>query len=409
MPEKDEQIRALKFKLHELTQSLEIIRDEAKTLRQERDNAAYSLEEYRSKCEETIARFKTRIGSAEAERGAFEQKLAINLLDAERRESLTRTLKQSAEDLSGELEHARKQAHEAESRLTEAIDEHTKLVIDLRNQYEGEKRELIAQIDGLSDRLSEREEMVKRCQRESAEMQMRSESSDGEARRSYQAQIQEIMKKCSSLEVELMDERNSNRSSHVQHVKYQEKAEVEIEYLQSEIARLKREKDALHDRVREVEARVDVEKRKGLHTRKDASAKAVALHDAMTKARKRIEELESALAASVRLEATLRAEARTTQSKLDKDVHDHEGLVKAMQEELRSRMERLEREYRERLEGLKAKCKQAVTKEKKRAEAYKERAMEAHRREKALSEATLMAATGGLIDLDAARAGGFNL
>ena len=72
-------------------------------------------------------------------------------------------------------------------------------------------------------------------------------------------------------------------------------------------------------------------------------------------------------------------------------------------------MEGLKREYRERLEGLKAKCKQVVTKEKKRAEAYKERAMEAHRREKALSEATLVGATGGLINLDAARAGGFNL
>lgn len=395
MPEKDEQIRSQKLKLHELQIMVEAVREEIKVVRNERDVALFSVEELRCKSEEALSRLKLRSAQAEADKLAMEQKMSVFQLDNDRKESLSRILKQSVDDLTAELEHLRKQVHEVESRLSETVDDNNRLFADARNQFEADKRELQVLNDTLTDRLNDREEVLRRAQREASEMQIKAESVESELRRCYQLQLQDVASKASALEVELADACNVARSAESQKQKLQDHLESELGASQAELSRLKREKDVLHSRTRELETKVDEERRKSVLSRREVSVKISSLQEALKASKVKMDETETELFQSQRNEKELRAELRALQNQAVKQGTDHAHLAESLQDELNRRVASVEAHCRDALETAKRKCKAAIVQEKKRADAYKAKALEAHRRGKAISEAAIQAAILG--------------
>jgi hypothetical protein len=78
---------------------------------------------------------------------------------------------------------------------------------------------------------------------------------------------------------------------------------------------------------------------------------------------------------------------------MEKLTISHEKTLETIQREDEQRYEELGKTYRYKLEDMKSKVKKAVHRERKRGDAYKDHALIAQKREKALTGAALAAAS----------------
>lgn len=194
-PVRDEKSRAQKTQVAELTHSVELLREEAKLIKAERDEAVYSLEQCRSAHEESITHLKSRLAVAEAERtGAEEQKNRL-ALENDRKDGLLRSARLNIDDLTARLEQALKQVGEADRVMAGVRDDHTKFLDTLQEATDSERNDMQERIDGLTERLLEREDVLRRTQREATEGATRTDTVIADLRRSHQLELQETRRK----------------------------------------------------------------------------------------------------------------------------------------------------------------------------------------------------------------------
>lgn len=151
---------------------------------------------------------------------------------------------------------------------------------------------------------------------------------------------------------------------------------------------MKREKDLVTHKIRELELALDTEKRKCSSHESHASAQIRSLESALRNAEAKVSAYETKLA--VARDAQFEAQnamqiTREQNARLESKLAEQAALIDAMRVEFRQQIDAMGPTFREQTEQLKKKMKLALAKEKKRAEAYKGKAVEAHHRVKALT------------------------
>lgn len=246
-PEKDEKIRKQNLQIHELIHELKLLSDQIKVISQERDDIIYLNEQNSSKSEIEINKLRSVVAIAESDCIGFEQRLNLVTQDEERKDSQIRNLKSTVEDLSAQLESSKNQIIDFEVRYTNQIDEHKRDMDEMKRRNDLDLQDMQVHNDSLLSRLYEREELVRKFQKDISESQLKSEAKEIEIRRTYQSQIQEMSKKLSNYEIELADEKCEHRKSILTKSYKDEHEKNEFESIKSEVFKLRKEKGELEN------------------------------------------------------------------------------------------------------------------------------------------------------------------
>lgn len=386
-PDKDDRLRAQRIRVHELEAINNTLADEIATLRRERDDAVHAYEVSQSKYQESYAELRGKLALSESDKHALEHRLSSQTAAVSALEAQMQSKRQAAEEMERALRHTKQMLDDREQSLKalklSAADEMETHIMTRESEY----AELHNRIETLSARLSDREDMVRRSQRETAEMQLRAESLISEQRRSHAAQMLESRQRCDALEVELLETREAHKVSESQHAQIIDQYISESDRLKSELSRLQREKDVLHSQLRGVEQKVTTEKQRASELRRASEEAQRSLKSRISAIEAEHRSTETKLASSKELVRTLDEKNRALQL-------DFNRQMDSLQAESEQRYEDLGKTYRAKLEEMKSKVKKAVSKERKRGDAYKEHALTAHRKGKALTGAALALASG---------------
>ena len=278
------------------------------------------------------------------------------------------------------LDQFRRQIADLESKLASEIIEHTNELTDLKQRTEADRIELESQLSTLSDRCHDREEMVRKAQRMATEIQMRAESIETELRKTNQQTSQELNRRIANLEMELAEEKSLRKTAEYTARQMVEDLTTDVEVQRSELSRLQREKDVLHDKLRDYESKLDSEKKSSGVYKRDAGAKLTAADHALKDLRTRVMELENKLLKAKSSELDHQYTQQALQAKLESSQAEHVALLEAVKAEAALRVSELDRTYADKLEKVKINGRDAVEKERKRAEGYKIKANEAQKR-----------------------------
>lgn len=385
-PEKDDQLRAQRVRSHELEVLLKAVQDELSELRKERDTSLHNAEVARSRHEESYLELRGKLTLCDADKQALESRLASSQNSLISAEAQLRSKRQNADDVERQLRQTKNLLEEREltnkSLLQSASDDLEKL----QTSFDVDREEMKQTIELLESRLIEREEATRRCQRDMAEVQLRAEGMVAEQRKTYHNQLLEARQRIDTLELSALEAIEAKKLHDSQHNQALDQYQTETSGLRSDVTRLQREKEILHGQLRSLEQKFASEKQRGVESKRIS------------------EEIQRTL--KIRMK-TMEAERNAVTKKLMKSHHtvddlqltmeklkaSHEKHIEAIQREDEQRYEDLGKTYRSKLEDMKSKVKKAVHRERKRGDNYKDHALVAQRREKALTGAALAAAS----------------
>jgi len=391
-PDKDDKMRAQRARINELESSRKTLEDEVASLQRERDDALHSYDVARSRHEEAFVELRGKLALTEADKQALEHKVGSLTASLTAAENQVQSKRQSVEELERSLRHARQLLEERENTVKALRETGVDEVAKLEATLETERSELSSRIDSLESRLADREAIVRRYQRDTVDMQLRAESLITEQRRSHSQQILEARQRADALELEALELRESARATESHHSHTIDQHLAENDRLRSEVSRLQREKEILHTQLRDVEQKYTTEKQRIGDIRRAAD-------EAQRLLKSKINTLESEIHTIEKKYVATREKLRSAEESREKLRIECERQVECVQQEGERRYEELGRTYRAKLEDMKNKVKKAVHKERKRGDAYKDHALTAHRKGKALSNAALAMATGDDVPL----------
>lgn len=377
--EKDDIIRAKNNKLHELTLALELSQKDARSLQEERDRYSTLLTEYKATTLEEMEKLKNRVVMATAAKDGAEKRLSHMLQEIDKKEAAVRVFEQSAEDSQRSAEIARRALASVEGQLLALRTEHSKELEDITISNSSERAHLLELADRTQDKLRDREEALRKAMRDISGIQSRAEASESSLRRAHAASSSALKKRLGGLEIELADCTARYHSLQADHSRAFEETEATISAQKADSARLKREKEILHDKVRELEHQVDTERRKNTGLRRDLVARKESAEADMSEEKARLNAAEEELSPL----RTKLIEVTAKCSMLEGKYREASAANAALQEDAKSKLTTLQAAYKDRLDSLKSKLKVNVIKERKRGDAYKEKALEAHSRNKA--------------------------
>lgn len=389
-PNKDEQIRTLRSKVKELTHVVELVKEEAQGVRQENDNISLQMEQLRANFNTTSTQLRGQLASVESAKSSLEEKASRIHADAERKETLIRQLKTTVEEQTERLDATTKKLEATNKMFTAQRDEQMKEIESIRANHDLERAELQEKIDLLNEKVMDREESLRRLQREHGEAQLRAETVESDLRRGQQQMLHEVRKKQSSLEIELADARSALKMSEMQISQTREQYKVEVEELKTEIVKARREKELANGKIREIEFLLDGEKRKNSSLQTELKSRLNIADTKVRESRNQISTLESKLQFTTdnytELRNSLRA-SKETQLQLELKLKEQIGFSEALKREFQTQVEAIGPAYKEKTEVLRKKWKAALCKEKKRADAYRTKALDAHQRMKSFTSA----------------------
>lgn len=386
-PEKDEKLRAERVRNHELEGLLKSVQNELHDLRKERDSASHNAEMARSRHEESFLELRNKLTLAESDRQALESRLSTSQNSLNAAEAQLRSRRQNSEDMERQLRQT-KAALEERDAAFKALQQ--KCLDDIENYqavFDAERDDLRSKIELLEGKLQEREEVVRRSQRDIVEMQLRTESIVAEQRKTYSAQILEARQKIDSLELTVLESAESKKIRESQHSQSIDRYQTEASGLRSDISRLQREKEILHSQLRSIEHKNTSLKQKIAENKRAAE-------ETERLMKLRLKSIESEKNAAEKKISKIQHELNDAHENLENMKVAHEKTLESIQREDEQKYEELGKAYRQKLSEMKSKVKKAVNRERKRGDAYKDHALIAHKREKALSGAALAAAGG---------------
>jgi coiled-coil domain-containing protein 41 len=386
---KDERLRTQTAKLSEQAHLIELLRDEIKAVRAEKKEATANTDQMRAKLEHSQTLLKAKIVSIEAENTGLQQKLSILEAECDKKESQIRSQRLSSDDLANRMDDARKELEDAERSWQLARNDLTRQYDSLQDASEREHREFVDQVEALRSTIDDREEALRRVQREASEMQLRAESAEREIRRAHLVQMQEMRRKCTSSELELADALQSARSAQDQMLAQQEQAAGEKDSLALEVSRLKREKEILYGKLRDGEASLDAQRKRSLSEQQELVGKASGAEKKWRDAQTHAAQLDNKLQVLNAKVSELERDRKRERDNYDQLEHRYSQMllqVEAMKTNFHQQLQSVAPSVKERMEALQRQMKSALMKERKRSDGYKAKALEAHYRIKALGE-----------------------
>lgn len=168
-----------------------------------------------------------------------------------------------------------------------------------------------------------------------------------------------------------------------------DQSKIEIDALRAELTKSKRDKDVQAARVRDLEPSIEAARRRLAQAQLDHASKTQglesSLRDAQTKTASLDAKLTSLRESHQDLQGALKA-AKDAHCRPESRNAEQAQQIEAMKKDFLTQLESLAPSYREQSEKFKKKMSVALSKEKKRADAYKSKALEAHAKVKSLSE-----------------------
>ncbi|RYH22896.1 hypothetical protein EON65_18655 [archaeon] len=386
---RDEKIRTQGAKIGELSHMLELVKDEVKAVRQERDDLTATYDQTKAKLDITQASLNAKLAAVETDKHGLEQRVNLLESDVERKESHIRSLKLSSDDAANRLDDSVRELEAGQRSWQHMKNDLLKQLDYQKDSHEREVGELNDQIDALRSTVSDREDMLRKMQRETSDIEQRAENMERDLRRGHLLQLQEARNKMLKSEHDLADAMQQIRAMQDQVQIVQEQASFEKDTLISEVSRLKREKEILYSKLRDMENNNDLQRKKLVGESQEASAKlAVAekkLRDAITQ-QTQSEGKVANLNAKI---ADLENDRQRERNNYDQLEHRYSQLllqVDAMKTDFHSQLQTVAPSVKEKMDNLQRQMKVALSKERKRAEGYKAKALEAHYKIKALGE-----------------------
>jgi chromosome segregation ATPase len=339
-------------------------------LQTERDEARKSLEDFRLKHHTDMESMKTKTVQAESARQGMEGRVAHLITENEKKDSAIRIAQTSASDADVTADQAKRELAQIESQMNNLRIELNKDSEDATIQAQAERAALLQQVDMANIKIRDRDETVRKLTRDIVEIQTRAETNESEIRRAHLSSVSGTRKRLAATELGYQDSIGKVHSTQKTLLEEEESHKAEMNSVRSELDRIRREKEALHDKLREAEHTAEGERRKIAVVRREAAgAKETHLVE-MGEERERSKLLEATKYKVVELEAAVAA----LRGKLDDATSTNRSLSEDAVEKLRL----LKESFTARVSGLDIE----VRKEKKRADAYKSKALEAHNRAK---------------------------
>jgi|EP01033_Poteriospumella_lacustris_P009168 hypothetical protein len=383
--EKDQLLNELEHLRNKLREELTYERDEKIKQQQAHDKTLRDLERTVMELREQVAVRDADLGGAVKRASKLQEKL-------DRKVGQMKALRLQHEEDDVRVGDATRELAEVKRLLGATRAESTRQIDDLREEHRKRVDELEEELENTRTRLKDREEGIRRLQRDMSELQQRTESGENDLRRSYLQQTQELRRRNHTLELDSVEQRQVLRSREEDWAAQREQLQAERDALLSEVTRLRREKEVLHLKLREQDASTDTQRKRLQGAQTDALAKLTEterqLRDAkahVSTAEVRHEALQGRLKDSERERLRLAEEVSLLEQRLSEEKKRRDALHKDFQQQL----EALGPAFKERAEEVQRQMKQVVAKERKRADAYKAKALEAHSRVKSLSEAAL--------------------
>ena len=333
-PDKDEQLRQRTMKIYELQRMHEEAREEARVLAIDKENLSASLAQVRIKTDEAVERLRDKALFAEATRVGAEERLSHAVTEGDRKDAIMRAARQAQEEMSTQLDHARRQLVASEASLSALRSDQAKELEDNSKAFQAERASLLEQLDGLTVKLHAALDLQRRAQRETAEVQVRCEAQEGEARRSYLAQIQLLQRRLGQLELEAADAAALARAAEEAREAATSSSTAELDVLHSELGRLKREKDTLHDRCRELEHMCEGERRKSAALKREQASRKEYLDLDLRDERNKL----SAAEGEVMLSKIREAELASQKSDLERRVAEQAQIIESLTLEAKARL-----------------------------------------------------------------------
>ena len=212
------------------------------------------------------------------------------------------------------------------------------------------------------DKIQDREELVRRAQRLTTEMQLRAESVETDLRKSHQIRAQELTRRLSALEIELAEEKNARKVFEYESKQTVSELSTELEVQRSELTRITREKDVLHEKVRDFEGKYENEKRTLVQNRKETSATILNLDKTIKEYKNNIIDLEARILQAKKNELENQFASQMLVANMDSQKIEKAAMIEAMQRETQSRASELEKMYVDKLEKIKENTRDALDK-----------------------------------------------
>lgn len=343
---------------------------DSRVLQSERDEARKSLEDFRLKHHTGVEAMKTKTVSAESARQGMEGRVAHLITENEKKDSAIRIAQTSATDADTTADQAKRELAQIESQMNNLRIELNKDAEDAKIQAQAERASLLQQLDLANMKIRDREETVRKLTRDVVEIQTRAENNEAEIRRAHLSHVSGIKKRLSDTELSYQDSIGKVHSSDKLLKEEEESHKAEMSSIRSELDRVRREKEALHDKLREAEHAAEAERRKIAVVRREAaSAKETHLAE-LVEERERSKLLDSTKFKVVELESSVKS--------LQVRVDEAATANRSLSEDATAKLKLLKQNYAAKVNGLDTE----VRKEKKRAEAYKSKALDAHNRAK---------------------------
>ena len=383
-PEKDETIRSLKLNVNELEYAVEAAKQAALTARKDKDAAIFEKDQFITRNENEVMQLRAQNASYTSELVGFEQKIATLGAELDKKESLLKSTRATLQDTEERLERS---VTELENRTNEYIffkDNFIEEKATLKSELELNKNDFDNRCIEYVTKIHEREELLRKAHRDMAEQQARYEASEREYRRNTMVQVRDLQSRNQQLELDLADANVQAKSNEAKSIQTASTNAKNLEFIKSENARLQREKDILHEKVRNYETKFDEVDAKLKRSEKEWMKKVKDAEDASKNYKERLLEMQLNLEKTTSQSSELSANLLNATRKCDY----YANQLESFQKEANSKYEQLGNTYKEQLNTMKSKLKKSIEKEKKKAEAYKEKAIMVHERNKALLSST---------------------
>jgi hypothetical protein len=173
---------------------------------------------------------------------------------------------------------------------------------------------------------------------------------------------QELNKRLAGLEIELAEEKNSRKVAEYQSKQAAEELSAEFEVQRSELTRITREKDVLHEKVRDLEGRYENDRKLAATYRKEATATNSILEKKVREMKVKISEFEAKILHAKSVELDHQFAAQMLKANVESLKADNVATADALKRDSLKRAADLEKTFIEKLERIKENTRDALEK-----------------------------------------------
>jgi hypothetical protein len=173
---------------------------------------------------------------------------------------------------------------------------------------------------------------------------------------------QDLNKRLAALEIELAEEKNVKKVAEYQSKSVIAELTAEFEVQRSELTRILREKDVLHEKVRDLETKYDTDKKQSTTYRKETTGTIATLERTVREMKMRIADYEAKIIVAKSTELDSQFAAQMLKASAESLKAEQTAAVEALKRESYLKVTDLEKTYVDKLERIKENTREALEK-----------------------------------------------